>query len=201
LPEKSAIKPGLGFLDVSFEPKLISDSRWSQLISLAYRRPEILSIGLTDKTAIEVSRKGPIIRGDNVAIVLDLRDASLELGDNGRPVIGNGFLDVFSLGDKVQPIDADILSEPDQAPTPELPTATLAGYIIITPTFSPSPSPTVEPTVGPTPTKTPKPTATPLTIPPPADPGTSNLMVLFGILIGVVILIGIGLNYRQIFPK
>lgn len=201
LPENSAIKPGLGFLDVSFEPKLISDSRWSQLISLAYRRPEILSIGLTDKTAIEVARKGPIIRGDNVAIVLDLRDASLELGDNGRLVIGNGFLDVFSLGDRIQPIDADILSEPDQAPTPELPTATLVGYIIITPTFSPSPSPTVEPTVGPTPTKTPKPTTTPLTIPPPSDPGTSNLMVLFGILIGVVILIGIGLNYRRIFPK
>jgi cyanophycinase-like exopeptidase len=201
LPENSMINSGLGFINVSFEPKLLSDNRWSQLISLAYRKPHILAVGLTDMTAIEVSQNGPIVLGDKVAIVLDLREASLELGENGRLVIGNGFLDVFSLGDKVQPIDADMSSEPDQVPTPELPTATLAGYIIVTPTMSPSPSPTVEPTEGPTPTKTPKPTATPLTIPPPANPGTSNLMVLFGLLIAVVILIGIGINYRRIFPK
>jgi hypothetical protein len=40
-----------------------------------------------------------------------------------------------------------------------------------------------------------------LTIPPPANPGISNLMALFGIFITVVILFGIALNYRRIIPK
>ncbi len=201
IPDNTAIRPGLGFLKVAFEPNLLSGNRWGHLISLAYNNPQILSIGLSDSAAIEITEKGPIVIGDGIIAALDLRNASLQKGENGRLVIGNGLLDVFSLGDRIQPVDADISSEPDQAPTPELPTPTIAGYIIITSTPAPTPTSTIEPTKGPTPTRTKKPTATPLTIPPPANPGISNLMALFGIFITIVILFGIALNYRRIIPK
>ncbi len=201
IPGRAAIRSGLGLLKVSFEPNLLSGNRWGHLFSLAYNQPQILSIGLSDSAAIEITEKGPIVIGDGIIPVLDLRNARLQRGENDRLVIGNGLLDVFALGDRVQPVDADISSEPDQAPTPELPTATIAGYIIITSTPAPSPTSTIEPTRGPTPTRIKKPTATPLTIPPPANPGISNLMALFGIFITVVILFGIALNYRRIIPK
>lgn len=201
IPEMGETKPGLGFINVSIEPQLVSENRWNHLISLAYKNPHTISIGLSDSTAIEISDNFPIVLGEDIIAVLDLRTANLQLGKNDRLAIGNGLLDIYSLGDKVQPIDGDMSSEPEQAPTPVLPTATIAGYIIITPTQAPSPTPTIEPTIRPTPTRIRKPTATPLSIPPSADPRTSNLMVLFGLLIAIVILFGIGLNYRRIIPK
>lgn len=201
IPELVKTMSGLGFINVSFETKLVSDNRWSYLISLAHKNPNVLSIGLSDLTAIEISEKGPVVIGENIIAVLDLRNANLQIGENDRLFIGNGLLDIFSLGDKVQPVDADMSSVPDQLSTPELPTATIAGFIVITPTPVPSATPTIEPTKGPTPTRIRKPTATPLTIPPPADPGTSNLMVFFGLLIAIVIIFGITLNYRRIIPK
>lgn len=63
----------------------------------------------------------------------------------------------------------------------------------------------VEPTLTevqpeePEPTKTPKPTSTPIPTPPPSDPGTNNLMAIFGILIVVVIIMGIWINWRRVF--
>jgi hypothetical protein len=47
-------------------------------------------------------------------------------------------------------------------------------------------------------TRTPRPTATPVIVPPPADPTSSNLMIVFAGLIVVVILLGVWINRRRV---
>ena len=49
------------------------------------------------------------------------------------------------------------------------------------------------------PTRTPRPTPTPLVIPPPADPNSSNLIVLLGILSVLIVLVGVWLNRKQLY--
>jgi len=63
-----------------------------------------------------------------------------------------------------------------------------------TPTPIPAPSDTPEPKPQRRPTRTPGPTSTPLTIPPPQDPGTTQMMLAFGLLVVLVILFGVWLN-------
>jgi hypothetical protein len=46
--------------------------------------------------------------------------------------------------------------------------------------------------------RTPRPTATPVTIPPPADPASSNLMIIIAGLIVLVILMGVWFNRRRV---
>lgn len=57
-----------------------------------------------------------------------------------------------------------------------------------------SPTPTREPR---RPTRTPGPTNTPIPIPPPQDPGVTQMMVAFGILVVLVILFGVWLNRKN----
>ncbi len=70
-----------------------------------------------------------------------------------------------------------------------------------TPTFNPTPNPTPLPSETPAsqrrPPRTPGPTSTPPTIPPPQDPGTTQLMVAFGLLVVLVILFGVWLNRNR----
>jgi hypothetical protein len=49
------------------------------------------------------------------------------------------------------------------------------------------------------PTRTPRPTPTPLVIPPPADPNSSNLIVLLGILSVLIVLVGVWLNRKRLY--
>lgn len=193
--------PGLGLLNLSIEPQTISNNRWGNMFSLAYNYPDLLSLGLTKDTAVEINADGATALGRNVVFVLDLRDAFLDLGDKAMLDIGNGLLDVFAPQEDIYPVAADIATVPRHAPTPVLPSPTLAGYILVTPLPTPTPSAIPDPTKTPEPTKRRKPTATPLEIPPPSDPGTSNLMVGFGVFIVVIILIGIGMNWRRLFTK
>jgi hypothetical protein len=51
----------------------------------------------------------------------------------------------------------------------------------------------------PEPTRAPRPTSTPIAIPPPSDPGTIQLMVIFGILVVLVVIFGLLLNRNQVF--
>jgi hypothetical protein len=48
------------------------------------------------------------------------------------------------------------------------------------------------------PTRTPRPTATPVIVPPPADPTSSNLMIILAGLIVLVILLGLWINRRRV---
>ncbi len=98
------VVPGLGLLNVTFEPQILGDNRWGRLFSLAYQRPEWLALGLNRNTALEITTTGARVLGANVVFALDLRSATLALGTNEGFVIANGLLDVFAMGDAVKPI-------------------------------------------------------------------------------------------------
>lgn len=189
------MRPGLGLLDVSVEPDVMLDDRWGRLFALAYNFNENITVGLNPNTAVEVSSSGASALGDNVALVLDLRTASLDLGENQAFVIANGLLDVFGPGDQLAPEIAYQGSVGHPQPTPALISAT--PTVTASPTITPSP--TLAPTGTPTPrpTRTPRPTLTPPIIPPPTNPNISHWMVAFGMLIVIVILFGLMLNRQR----
>jgi hypothetical protein len=139
-----------------------------------------------------------MVLGKQAAFVLDLRSAALDHGTQGEYVIANGLLDVFATGDEVLPQTADIHDNPLRAATPEPPTPTPTLTPQPTATLQPTPNPTDTP-LEPTPTRAHRPTATPQTIPPPTNMSTTNLMVLLGVLIVIVILIGVLINYQRVF--
>jgi len=141
------IKSGLGLLDVNIEPRLLQDNRWGRFFSVAYSHPDLLTVGLNDSTAIEVTAQEATASGSNVIFVLDLRTAQLALGSNRGYVIANGLLDVFGPGESISPEPADVDTKPESQPTPFLPSPTPAetntpiptATIAIQPSFTPKP--------------------------------------------------------------
>jgi hypothetical protein len=49
------------------------------------------------------------------------------------------------------------------------------------------------------PTRTPRPTPTPIPIPPPSNPNTTQMMVIFGIMVVLVVIFGLWLNRNRMF--
>jgi hypothetical protein len=190
------IQPGIGLLEVSLEPDVMTDDRWGRLFSLAFNFKDQLALGLNEDTAIEISSSGAAVLGANAAFVLDLRTATLDLGENQAFVIANGLLDIFAPGDLVLPELANQGGAVLPQPTPALITATPTSTA--TPTITPSPTLAPTGTPSPRPTRTPRPTLTPPIIPPPTNPDISHWMVAFGMLIVVVILFGLMLNRSRL---
>lgn len=190
------LQPGIGLLDISLEPDLMTGDRWGRLFSLAFNFKDLLAIGLNEDTAVEISANGAAALGANAVFVLDLRAAALELGENQAFVVANGLLDVFAPGDLIIPETANQGGAANPQPTPALITAT--PTVTPTPTHTPSPTPAPTGTSTPRPTRTPRPTLTPPIIPPPTNPDISHWMVAFGMLIVVVILFGIMLNRNRL---
>ena len=155
---------GLNLLDITVEPQLLNDNRWGRLFSLAYNQPDRLAVGLTQNSALEITRSGARTIGDNALVTLDLRNAALDLGTNDGFVIVNGLLDVFAPDETVVPVNADVKTAPTRVPTPVLPTLTPTSTSTPTPTLTPTPVP---PTTTPTPTPTATPTLTPTPTPTP----------------------------------
>ncbi len=176
---------GLDLLDMTVEPQLLNDNRWGRLFSLAYDQPDRLAVGLTQNSALEITRSGARTLGDNALVTLDLRNAALELGTNNGFVIANGLLDVFAPGEAVKPVNADVQAAPARAATPALPTITPTPTATATPTVTPTPLP---PTATPTPTLTPTATSTatpkPTALPDGATTATSEGLPLVPIAIG-----------------
>jgi cyanophycinase-like exopeptidase len=191
-----SISAGLGMLPIALETNLMSGNRWGRLFSLAYEHPDLLAVGLNTDTGMVFKSSGANLYGSNVAFILDLRGASLAVGDNQALVVANGLLDVFAPGDVLKAEPADAAVHPAQAETP----------MIITPTSSPLPTATstATPTATPIPTRTPKPThaprptATPPIIPPPSNPEINQWLAVFGALIVVVFLTGLLINRRKL---
>jgi cell division septation protein DedD len=153
------IAAGLGLLDITVEPQVMNDNRWGRLFSLAYNQPKLPSFGLAQNSALEVTRDGARVIGNNPLIALDLRNAVLDLGTNDGFVIANGLLDVFAPDDAVIPAPANVQAAPTRVPTPQLPTI--------------APTPTAAPTATPTSTATPAPTSsTPTSTPTTAPTAT-----------------------------
>jgi cyanophycinase len=199
------IVKGLGLVNLNAEPQLIMDNRWGRLFALAYNQPEVVALGITQNTAVDIRPTGTTLLGANVAITLDLRGAQLDLGINRGFVIANGLLDVFAPSERVVPVSASISASPVQAETPDLstlPPTTLAPTATPSPSLTPTPTETpIETLLHGRPTRTPRPTATPLLIPPPSDPIKTNQMIVVGSFVVLVIVFGILINRKHITPN
>jgi hypothetical protein len=181
---KTEIQPGLGLVEATLEPQLLSDNRFGRWFSLAYTHPELLAIGLNQGTAIEIQADRRLVLGTNNIFVLDLRQASLALGTNNGFVIANGLLDVFAPGESLQPEVADVNARFVPQPTPALPTET------------PKPTPTSATPTPPLPT--PLPAATPEPAPSASAPAASrSSWLIAGGILAILLAIGIGLCRRK----
>jgi cyanophycinase len=95
------IQAGLGLLNITIETRTLADYRVGRLVSLAYAHPDLLAIGLNEETALEINADGATVLGSNGVFVLDLRQATLDLGTNDAYAIANGLLDSFAPGENV----------------------------------------------------------------------------------------------------
>ncbi|MBI5563284.1 MAG: cyanophycinase, partial [Chloroflexi bacterium] len=162
IQDTTPISNGLNLLNVMIEPQVLSDNRWGRLFSLAYNHPDVIALGLTGDTALELTADGARVIGDNAVIALDLRTAQRALGAGDQFIIVNGLLDVFAPGDEVKPVTADTQAQPARIATPAIPTITPTPTVTPTPTATatrrpPTPTPTTTPTLEPTPLPTPVP--------------------------------------------
>ena len=199
IQDPSDIQTGLNLVDINITPQIMADNNWASWMSLAYNQPEMLSLGISENTAVELSPTRAISIGEKPVFILDLRDATLDTGLNKEAVIANGLLDVFTPREIIEPVIADTDSIPEAAPTPIIHTPTITPLPTSTLTPSPTLTPTTVPTETPAPTQRIKATPTPLIIPPPSDPGTRATMVSLGVFIVLVIVAGIWINRRRIF--
>lgn len=102
LEGRTAITDGLGLLDVTVEPQILTGNRWGRLFSLAYTHPAHVALAIPADSMLVVTDEGSVVAGANAILSLDLRTATLALGDNTAFVIANGLLDVFAPGDEVR---------------------------------------------------------------------------------------------------
>ena len=192
-------RPGLGFIQANLEPYALRNFSWERQLTSAYQFPQTLVIGLAPGSAVEFSPEKVGVSGANVVSMLDFRNATLYENDAGIFGIANGLLNIYTPGEQIHTIQADSQTAPIHAITPSLETTLQATAPTATATALQAeilPEPTEEPS-GKPPTRTPRPTGTPVATPPPSDPGTTNLMVFFGVLSVVVVIVGVWLN-RQI---
>jgi cyanophycinase len=101
------IVEGLGWVNATFESSLLVDMRFGRLFSLAYAHPDLLAVGLTDNTALEINSDGATVLGVNGVFVFDFRSATLGLGENDGYVIANGLVDVFAPSETIEAADAE----------------------------------------------------------------------------------------------
>ncbi len=100
---RTCIVPGWGLVNAMFEPQALHDNRWGRVFSLASSRPDLVVFAIAQNTALEITRDGANVVGENVVVALDLRQATLAHGTNDAFVVANGLLDVFAPGDWVEP--------------------------------------------------------------------------------------------------
>lgn len=96
-------QPGLGLVDgYLLEPWLTYDYRWGRLYGGAYDRPDVLSLGISEQTALRVDRTGAELTGLRSAIVVDGRDAEWPVGSNGTLGAVNVWMDVLGPGSRLE---------------------------------------------------------------------------------------------------
>ncbi len=188
------ISKGLSLLNIVVEPQVLSDNRWGRLFALAYNHPDLIALGLTGDTALELTADGSRVIGNNALITLDLRIAQRALGTDDQFVIANGLLDVFASDDEVKPSPADTQAPPTRVATPAMPTVTPTPTITPTPTATatrrpPTSTPTVTPTLEPTP----QPTQVPVNV-------ASTPVFPYALVLGAIILVIVLLAARRPAP-
>lgn len=101
--EEVTTAPGLGLIDgYTLEPTLTYDYRWGRLYGAAFDNPSVVSLGISELTAIEVSRGGASVVGERSVIAVDGSGANWSTGSNGALGASNVWLDVFSTGDAIE---------------------------------------------------------------------------------------------------
>lgn len=94
--------PGLGLVEgYTLEPTLTYDYRWGRLFGAAHDEPEVISLGISELTALEVTRHGATVVGERSVIAVDGSDAIWSTGSNGALGASAVWLDVFSTGDAI----------------------------------------------------------------------------------------------------
>ena len=172
---KTNIQPGLGLVNITLQPQILADNRFGRWFALAYTHPDLLAFGLNKDTAIEISADGARVLGQNGIFVLDLRSATLALGENEGFVLANGLLDIFAPGELLQPEFADMQAVYKVQPTPVLSVtvATATETIKVeTSTEVSTPSTTVK------------------VIDEPAQPSVPSLPSYSGLVLGALLVIG-----------
>ncbi|SOC53749.1 hypothetical protein [Ornithinimicrobium cerasi] len=95
-------REGLGLVDgYQLEPWLTYDYRWGRLYGAAYDRPDVVSLGISEQTALRVDRDGATLTGLRSAIVVDGRSADWMVGSNGALGAANVWMDVLGEGDRL----------------------------------------------------------------------------------------------------
>ena len=92
---------GLGLLPVAVEPRVLEECRWARLFALAYEQAAQPALALGAATTLAVTPQGTEVLGEGTVFALDLRRATLALGENSAYVVANGLLDAFAVGDEV----------------------------------------------------------------------------------------------------
>lgn len=95
-------RPGLGLVDgYLLEPWVTYDYRWGRLYGAAYDRPDVISLGISEQTALRVDRDGATLTGLRSGIVVDGRGAGWSVGSNGALGAVNVWMDVLGPGDQL----------------------------------------------------------------------------------------------------
>jgi cyanophycinase len=197
IQDTTTISNGLNLLNIMVEPQVLSDNRWGRLFSLAYAHPDVIALGLTDDTALELTADGARVIGDNAIFVLDLRTSQRALGTDDQFIIANGLLDVFATGDDVKPVAADTQAQPTRLATPALPTITPTPTATRQPA-APTPTATRRPA---TPAPTASPTLEPTPLPTPVPVNVTGTPIFpFAVVLGAIILVIVLLAARRPVP-
>ncbi len=102
LQGETTLAEGLNILPITVEPSVMSNYRFGRLVSLAYAHPDLLTVGLPDNAALEISQTGAKVIGTNGVYVLDFHAATLDLGTNKGYVFANALLDVFAPDEAIE---------------------------------------------------------------------------------------------------
>lgn len=93
---------GLGVIEgVTLEPMLTREQRWGRLYGAAHDAPGLLSVGISEMTALELDGDGGEVTGERSVITLDGATTTWLVGSNGALGAVNAWMDVLGPGDSV----------------------------------------------------------------------------------------------------
>lgn len=104
-PDTVGVVAGLGWVDVTVEPGIVSNRHWGRLYNLLAIQSAATRVvmGIDAGTAMELGAGTPLVRGDSVAVVLDGRFGSFGVGTNGALAAHWVILDTFVGGEAIEP--------------------------------------------------------------------------------------------------
>lgn len=84
------------------QPTLTYDYHWGRLYNAAMQHPGMVSLGLSELTALELRHGAGTVVGERSVIAVDGRESTFFTGDNGAIGAVNVLLDAYAPGDRVE---------------------------------------------------------------------------------------------------